>query len=619
VIPSVNNLLLRLRFRQKGILLVALPLIFEILFVVLLSHSYGEAQRESLLADHGRRILTVTDAVTTDLFAIGASLFMGAQLGPQALESRYDALQASLQGLVNSLVEETHNYPDEAKFVTQIVASSNDLFQRANGIKQLLKDPLQAMSQIEIRRSRKATSKSLHAVADALDGLIAYEQSMSGPRLIQARKSRENLHSILYGGVALNVLISIWLALVFSKQITSRLRVVSRNAILLSKKEPLKEVVPGHDELSDLDQLMHKLSDMLIETSRRERALIDNTIDVICALSPELSVLTANAAALRKWGWDETILKGTLVTDIVLAEHRQRLWNEFETCRTGGTAVSFDCSLVRKDGSVLESRWSVLWSQKDNSFFCIVRDIGAEKEAERLRQKFFSMITHDLRSPLTNIQSFVQLLKSGQYGTLKDKGKDKVNQLEESLNFLVDLTSDLLDIGKLEAGQLNLLIETFLAETLIDESCTVVESLATAKSIRLNVSGEENCRIKGDFLRLKQVLANLLSNAIKFSPTGATVSVDIQSSSGTTRISVKDEGPGLPESAVNRVFDMYAQAENQAVSSAKGFGIGLSIVKTIVEAHGGEVGVTSSPGSGSEFWLKLPDNLPLASAQVPTG
>lgn len=503
ILRSIDNLLLRLRFRVKGILIIAIPLIFEILFVFVLSVSYQEAERESLIADHSKRVLTITDSMTAAMFAVGAAIFLSGRFkSSDVKEGEYDGLEMMQRDLIESLSAETKNNPEEFRYANAVIDSMEALRLQAKRYRDVARDPLQLVSGVELRAAKKNTQKTIDKLSRSLSDLTSYEQStMSGPRLVQAQRVRQQLHVMLYSGVVVNILVSIGLALVFSRQITDRLSIVSRNAVSMSKQEELKEVVVGADELADLDRLLHQLADMLVETNRREKAMIE--------------------------------------------------------------------------------------------------------ENDMLRKKFFSMVTHDLRGPLTTFKSFLQTLEEDDHEKV---GKKALTQMQQNLDFVIGLSNDLLEIGRLESGHVQLAVSKFACDELIDECCSVLEPVFTAKSIQLAVSVEPpDHQIQADFVRIKQVLVNLLSNAIKFSPVGATVKVAIVHAVGHTRLSVKDSGPGIPKGDAERIFELYAQSCSQPSAASTGFGVGLSIVKTIVETHGGTVGVVSSEGQGSEFWFQLPD------------
>lgn len=599
----VDNLLLKLRFREKGILLVSIPLAFEIVFVALLSISYAEAQNEARIAEHGRRVLTIMDAITTATFAVGASFFVGSSTDPGVMRTRFETFEKTLEDLLDSLIQESKPYKDEEKFVNQLVTATRDLQQHAGRIKQILDDPLQMISPAEFRNSRKQANRSLHNLADAIDKLNMYEHSAAGSRLAQARGSRQRLHAVLYAGVAFNVLLSVWLAVVFGRQITQRLAVVGRNAVRMSRQDNLSETVDGADELADLDRLLHQSSRMLIETTRRERAMIDNTVDVICAFSPELEFLSANAALKSQWGWSPGDVKQTSLIDLILADHRDRFRQQTTLCKSLAGGTSFECTVVRSDGSLLETRWSVLWSEFDSSYFAIVHDVQEEKETDRLRKQFFSMVTHDLRSPLANVRSFVEMMENGTYGAINDAGQAKLARINHSLEYMIKLTEDLLEIGRLQSGKVQMAADRIDAEILIDECCAVVDALPESKRVRLKTHIDPGSVVIGDNLRVKQVLVNLMTNAIKFSPAGSEIELSCRRNNDKVTFSVKDQGPGLSEEDCKRVFEPYAQAASE--HERRGFGLGLAIARAVVEGHGGNIGVESRLGEGCHFYFDL--------------
>ncbi|MBX9687707.1 MAG: PAS domain S-box protein [Candidatus Obscuribacterales bacterium] len=612
----IDALLLNLPFKQKGILLIAVPLLFEILFIILLSFSYAKAEAESRRADHGRRVLAITDAMTSSTFALGASLFVDPSSNFEAYQNRFKALELSLQTLTASLIKETKSYPDESKYTNEITRCLGELQQRANALKEIAQDPLQMISRSEFRKSRVAARQSIHKLAGALDEIITYQGTVSGARLKRAQEARQQLNLLLYAGVAANVGLCIWLALLFSAQITRRIEIVSRNAVLMSRRQHPEEIVLGKDELAELDKLIHQLADMLIESSRRERALVDNTIDVILSLTGDLRVLAVNAASDKQWGWPPESLVSMSVSELILAEHKDSFANSLEAAsRNSGEGRHFECSLVRRDGSILESRWSVFWSEREKAYFAIVRDVGEERRLEQMRKQFFSMVTHDLRSPLANMKLFLHMLGEGAYGEINKTGIKRLDNLNNSLEFLTTLTGDLLELSKMQTKGLSLSLQKIAADSLVDDCCAMIETLAESRSVKLKVLLSSSRPIYGDFVRLKQVLANFLSNAIKFSPEGSTIVLKMETVNDMRRVSVLDQGKTLSPEDCKQLFDAFVQADNQKHVPIKGFGLGLSIAKTIIEAHSGKIGVDIED-EGTCFWFEVPelDNLETSRA-----
>ncbi len=600
-----DRLLLNMKFRQKGFFLVAVPLIFEIVFVLALSYSYAKAEAESRRAEHGRRVLAITDAMTSSIFALGASLFVDPSTNPQAFESRFKTLELSLESLAGSLWKETKEFPDEAKYSREIASCLQNLQSRATALKAVLKDPLQMISKTEFRNSRILARESIHKLAAALDQLVSYQEKVSGRRLRKAQEARRQLNLLLYLGVAANTFLCIWLSLLFSAQITRRLALVSRNAVSMSKREAPAEILSGNDELAELDELIHKLSGMLIESTRREKALIDNTFDVILSLTSELRFSALNAACKRQWGWEPELLIGSAADELVLAEQRQNFKKHMDQARKLQAVSEFQCSIVRQDSSILDSRWSVLWSEAEQSYFAIVRDIGEELRSEQMRKQFFSMLTHDLRTPITNVKLFTHMLEEGEYGELNQAGLKRIAKLNESLDFLSSLTNDLLDLSKMQSKGLTLSLEHFNLDILIDECCAMVENLAQSRKIKLDLELDSEIIINGDFLRLKQVLANFLTNAIKFSPLDSSVRLKAGKSKELIKIAVIDSGKSLSPEDCKRLFEPFEQTASAKNASIKGFGLGLSIAKNIVEAHSGRIGVELLE-EGTCFWFELP-------------
>lgn len=223
-------------------------------------------------------------------------------------------------------------------------------------------------------------------------------------------------------------------------------------------------------------------------------------------------------------------------------------------------------------------------------------------QAERRKQEFVQMISHDLRTPLTSIQGTLALALRGSYGNLNEKGATRLADAEADTERLINLISELLDIEKLEAGKLDLECEdTSLAE-IINRSIDSVRTFAETHGINLIYDGTD-CSVFADKDRVIRVLVNLLSNAVKYSPRDSNVAVSVEKDTAFATVKIVDSGRGIPASAIESIFDRFAQVER--ADADKGTGLGLAICKAIVAAHGCKIGVTSEEGKGSTFWFTL--------------
>jgi len=232
------------------------------------------------------------------------------------------------------------------------------------------------------------------------------------------------------------------------------------------------------------------------------------------------------------------------------------------------------------------------------------RDVTERRRNEERRLDFYSIIAHDLRSPLSAMLLRTEMLLRGQRGPLSPEVTADLRRFGGSIRSMVGMINDFLDLARLEgAGHKIDRSEVELASVI---SSTVEELRPLAQAARLKLEWappQSDTRVAGDRSRLNQVLSNLIGNAIKFTPPDGTLSIGTQIFEDVIETRVTDSGPGIAPEAVPTLFDRFTRVEGvQTV----GTGLGLMIVREIVEAHGGKVGVHTSPGKGSTFWFRLP-------------
>jgi len=230
------------------------------------------------------------------------------------------------------------------------------------------------------------------------------------------------------------------------------------------------------------------------------------------------------------------------------------------------------------------------------------------EKANQLQADFTAMIAHDLRSPLMNISGAAEAIINGMFGDVNEEQKRWLGRILANGHSLVNLVSDFLDVAKLEAGYLELTQERVDLRDLIDGTLDNFLILAQEKEISLTTALPASVPlVRGDRRRLEQVISNLVSNAIKFTGPGGSVELGMaQSDNAHVKIWVRDNGIGIPQTEVAKLFEKYRQCSNAVETGRKGTGLGLVICKMVVQAHGGRIWVETEEGKGSVFFFCLP-------------
>jgi signal transduction histidine kinase len=241
--------------------------------------------------------------------------------------------------------------------------------------------------------------------------------------------------------------------------------------------------------------------------------------------------------------------------------------------------------------------------------FCVVHDITERKELERMKQNFLSMVSHDMRSPLSAVQLALNMIGEGIFGTINERGALMVTNAENSVNRLLKMINELLDLDRLEAGRFELDRKVCRIDEVIQSSIDTIQTFANQRKVAI-VFAKSGIQMFADDERLMQVMINIVTNAIKFSPDNTAITISAVERTDVVEISVSDQGRGIPEGNLSSIFDRFKQVELKDSRQHKGSGLGLAICKAIVEAHGGQILVKSTVGKGSTFIISLPKVVP---------
>jgi PAS domain S-box-containing protein len=593
-----------LKLSHKGFILIALPLIFEVVFVVAL---YSQLRQAEFLADRqfdAKQCVTAANDLIRLSYDAGTALFSLHLTKDPAFAERYSTAFIHMADQLDFLKTKTVNDPG----LLESVVRMEHLVNQAREVLQTVKRSFEEGSGSSLR----GTAGLQEQLKPIINGLVnevhqfTDQENREGyinPEL--TLRSRLLLRQIIVFGIALNVLMAIGLAIFFNTGTAQRLKTLLQNTERLTRHQELNPPIAGTDELAHLDHVFHDMADELEEASQKERAFTEFAPDVIASIDADGKFTKLNPACLKVWGYNAEELIGRSFCEIIATDDKSQTERVFSQAKAGQSRAPFENAVVSKAGSIVYHRFSPRWSEEQQSFYCVFHDITEPKRIEQIKQQFVAMVSHDLRSPLMSIMSILDMLAAGLLGEISNQAKQKVDMALNSSTRLVTLVNDLLDVEKLEAGQMRMNFGTVSLDSVIEKSISALERIGEQAEVALEGQAT-GIQVVADGDRLIQVLVNLIGNAIKFSPPKSTVSVSVVESLEYVEIRVTDMGRGVPPEFREAIFERFRQVEISDATEKGGTGLGLPICKSIVEQHGGAIGVESEMGKGSTFWFRVP-------------
>jgi len=330
------------------------------------------------------------------------------------------------------------------------------------------------------------------------------------------------------------------------------------------------------------------------EAERRKlETILSQTENGVIVVDPENRLLLMNEAAQKAFAVNGGSLLGRSVVEAI---DDPRL---LDLLRTVGEGVRRE-EIESGDGRIFNAQRTPI---EGVGQAVVLNDVTHLKELDRIKSEFVTTVSHDLRSPLTAILGYVELIERA--GEINDQQRDFIRRVQISVQHITDLVSDLLDLGRIESG-----VDTTQERTPISVLARyAVEGLRTSadtKNVDLEAELPDGLPlVSGDPIRLRQMIGNLLENAIKYTPAGGRVTIEAESEDHQIILRVTDSGPGIPPADQPYLFDKFYRGSN-VVQDSPGTGLGLSIVKSIVDHHDGRIWVESRLGEGTTFTVVLP-------------
>ena len=381
-----------------------------------------------------------------------------------------------------------------------------------------------------------------------------------------------------------------------------------------------------------------------VQSYLRFRDLLEAAPDAIFEVEQDGTIILLNVAAEAMFGYSREELLGQLVEELlpqaVRSTHRRHRAEYAQHPSVRPMGAGLELIAKRKDGSTfpVEISLSPIRSAQANRVIAVVRDITARKNAEseinalqkqftaslaeanrqleirngeveranRLKSEFLASMSHELRTPLHTIIGFSDLLAEELKGPLNDTQRRFVEHIRTDSRHLLELISDTLDLSKIEAGRLTLDKMEFNASEAMGGWIEKLRSLANNKRQTIVEHYAPDLLVFADPIRVKEMIYNLVSNAIKFTPDLGTITIEAEHSGDHVLFRVTDTGLGIAESEHAAIFDKFYQLGSTTKGVREGTGLGLAITKSLVEMHGGQIHVRSTPGAGSTFEFTLP-------------
>jgi two-component system phosphate regulon sensor histidine kinase PhoR len=413
-------------------------------------------------------------------------------------------------------------------------------------------------------------------------------------------------------GTSVGVLAALFLGLYFARRVTRPVASITRIARELSAGRYESRVhVTRTDEIGTLGQTLNELGaeitrriEALSQEDAQLRAMLAGMIEGVVAVDEEDRVAFINQAARTLLEIDEPAPEGRTLWDLAPIRPLEDL---LVRARATGSHEPLEVELFRGGRErVFQAHASPFRGGGKGGFVLVLHDISELRRLERVRRDFVANVSHELKTPLTSIQGFVETLLSG---GLRDERYNMqfLQRIDANVRRLTNLVTDLLSLSRIESGQLVVERRPVDWREVLDGVLRLREPALAAKGLGLEVQGREQpLRVRGDREAMTQVLDNLVDNAIQYTSAPGRITIRLSAESGRGLLAVKDTGIGIPAADLDRVFERFYRVDKARSRAAGGTGLGLSIVKNLVLRMEGEVRVESVEGRGSVFSVALP-------------
>jgi PAS domain S-box-containing protein len=389
-----------------------------------------------------------------------------------------------------------------------------------------------------------------------------------------------------------------------AKTIGQQAAIVIQNAQLYEEVRQLNLSLEARVEM--------RTAELVIETSQNS-AILASIADGVIASDFYGHILLVNPTAEAILGQESAALVGRKLADLFGPADGQRVTQLFQSLRKAGlkgatAPVEMQEFVFEMGHQVINARLTLARTPSHEAIGMVMalRDITKEVEADRAKTEFISTVSHELRTPMTSIKGYTELLLHGAAGPLSDSQREWLGTVARNAGRLSLLINDLLDVAQIEAGKVRLNLRPVAMPELVEQVFQTLQTQAEKKGLALKLTAAPGLPfIEVDSDRMIQVLMNLIGNAVAYTERGQ-VQVSLQGIANSLQVTVRDSGVGIAPEDMSHIFERFYRSNDPVVQANSGTGLGLPIVKTFVEMHGGRIWVESEMGKGSTFTFILP-------------
>jgi signal transduction histidine kinase len=477
-----------LKLTQKGLLIVAVPLLLQVLFLVLYGDLLTQSEFLTRKEHRDKNVIGRSNWISTLVLSYNLGTVAQATGCGEKLDSIINYSAQASRSNFKELEELLRADDRQSEIVRNAAQVNEDLIASLRAIwKQNENADIDKTRQI----CKTSIAPSLQKLFDLRHDLLEAESGRYKIGVDSVTSIRQKKRDFITIAVVFDILLAVSIFWIFSREITDRLGVLAKNNELFASRKELNECLPGNDEVAQLDRSFHTMAQQI-------------------------------------------------------------------------------------------------------------------REAEERKQEYIQMISHDMRTPLTAVQCSIELLAIPDFN-LSPAGLLHVQRVEKSLERVLGMINEMLEMERLESGTVELHQEIIAVQDIVKAALESVEPLANESDIKILVLESPSVDVFVDLDKAVRVVTNLIANAIKFSPPQTVIKISwTEVNKQIVRIAIQDQGRGIPAHLLNSVFDRFKQVDASDAKDHKGSGLGLAICKAIIEAHNGKIGVESSLGIGSTFWFELP-------------